>query len=660
MTKQLQATMAAMMVLSTISVRAQLSTTTTTTKPNADTTKTTVVTTDKSGSKSKARSRSAKSSATRTPAGHHSRNATPRVSSTARELQELRQQMLDQQAEIDTLKQASADKDARLAQANADSAAVANAALANQQNAITQQQELQTLLQATSSSVQTLSIDVSDLKIANTGLAQTLSDTKRDLNDKIDSPTTLHYKGVTITPVAFFALESVWRQRSINSDLATPFNSTPYPGANEAHVSEFNFSGRQSRLGALIEGNTGPFKLQGYFETDFLSSGTTSNDNQSNSYTLRQRQIWGRVETATGFAVTGGQMWSLVTENTRGTDNRTEKLPNTIDPNYHVGYSWARQPALRIQQKIGNPFLGAATTIAVSLEQGQTQFAGANAPNNFIFGGSGSGGGLYNSTATYANNVAPDVVAKIAFDGKHAHGEIGGVARFFRDEYYPIVQNAAGVVSYSTNLQKDTKAAGGAFGNVRFLSKYVDVAAQGMWGDGTGRYGASQLGDVVAHPDGTLEPIRNSHGLFGVETHPTKRLDLYAYYGAEYNQRTVYASPYTGLSVGYGPASLPTSGCTVAVAPTVGNTGTGVGGVPTVANCSAPTRLIEEGTFGYTYRLVNSPKYGRLQYQFLYSYLERTSWPGLFSGTYGSPTSTYRAGHAENNMIFGGMRYYIP
>ena len=657
MTKQLEATLTALMVLSTVSVHAQLSTTTNTTKPNPNTTKTTVVTTDKSASKKSSSSKSRSKTPVR--AGHHSRNAAPRESATERQIRELRQQMLEQQAQIDALKQSSADKDARLAQANADATAAAAVALAQQQQ---QEQQLQTLVQATSSSVQTLSSDVSDLKVANTGLAQTLSDTKRDLNEKIESPTTLHYKGVTITPVAFFAAEAVWRQRAINSGINTPFNTTPYPGSNEAHVSEFNFSGRQSRLGALIEGNAGKFKLQGYFETDFLSAGITSNDNQSNSYTLRQRQIWGRAETASGFAVTGGQMWSLVTENGRGTDNRTEKLPNTIDPQYMVGYNWARQPGIRFQQKLGHPYFGAATTIAISLENGQTQFSGANAPNNFIFGGAGTGGGLFNSTATYANNVAPDTLAKIAFDARHAHIEVGGIARFYRVEYFPASVNAAGAVVYSTNLHKDTKVGGGVFGSARAITKFVDFGIQGMAGDGTARYGSAQLGDVTVHPDGELEPIHNYHGLVTLETHPSKKLDVYAYYGDEYNQRTYYRSPLNNLLVGYGVPNANNSGCYATVAPTVGNSGNGVGGSPSAANCAAPTRNIAEGTIGYTYRLVNSPKYGRLQYQFTYSYLTRTSWVGLTSpaATFGTPAATFGSARATNNLVYAGMRYYIP
>ena len=115
----------------------------------------------------------------------------------------------------------------------------------------------------------------------------------------------IHYRGVTLTPVGFFAFEGVWRQRSINSDINTPFNTTPYPGSNEGHISELNFTGRQSRLGALFEGKAASFKLSGYVETDFLSAGATSNNNQSNSYTLRVRQVWGKAETNSGLAVTG-------------------------------------------------------------------------------------------------------------------------------------------------------------------------------------------------------------------------------------------------------------------------------------------------------------------------------------------------------------------
>ena len=93
-------------------------------------------------------------------------------------------------------------------------------------------------------------------------------------------------------------------------------------------------------------------KLSGYVEADFLSAGVTSNNNESNSYTLRQRQAWGQAALDNGFTITGGQMWSLVTETKHGMDNRTEALPMTIDPQYTVGFSWARQYGLRICQEL--------------------------------------------------------------------------------------------------------------------------------------------------------------------------------------------------------------------------------------------------------------------------------------------------------------------
>ena len=674
MTKQMKAAMAAMLMVGSLPMMAQQSQTDVV-KVAPGQTKTTVIH-RKNGATDTVISEGATTgkahrrhvSGKRKAVAHRA----PAESATAIELRELREKQTAQQGEIDALTQANAAKDAALQQAQT----AAAGAEAQAQAATAQAQQVSTSVQANTDAVQGLKSNVTDLQSTAAGLATTISATKTELTEKIESPVALHYKGVTLTPTGFFALEGVYRTRSINSDLNTPFTTTPFPGSNEGHVSEFNLSGRQSRLGLLVEGNTGTTKLTGFAETDFLSAGVTSNDNQSNSYTLRVRQIWGRAETRTGFAVTGGQTWSLITEDGKGTDARTEKLPNTIDPSYMVGYNWTRQPTIRFQQKLGNPLLGAAVTYAFSLEQGQTQFSGANAPSNFIFGGAGQSGGLYNAfNGTYANNVAPDVITKIAFDTKYSHTEVGGMARFFRDVYYPLVLNTNGLTaSYSNITQKDTKLGGGVFATTRVsASKYFDVAAQGAAGVGTGRYGAGQLGDVTAHPDGTLEPIKNYRGLFSLETHPSKRLDVYAYYGAEYNQRTVYLAN-NGQQVGYGISSANDTGCyALAPSPAVATGGTGVTGSPATTNCASSVRVLQEGTLGYTYKLINSPKYGILRYQFTYSYLQKTGWAGVQTGTIPAVTTStnghinyYNAGdtylnpRATNNMIYGSLRYYIP
>jgi len=139
----------------------------------------------------------------------------------------------------------------------------------------------------------------------------------------------------------------------LGSDINTPFNSLTLPGASQNAMSEFFGSGRQSRISALAEGRLARAKLSGYVETDFLSAAVTSNNNESDSYSLRQRQAWGQAAFDNGFSFTGGQMWSLATETLHGVDNRTEAVPLTIDPQYSVGFSWARQYGLRVAKNFG-------------------------------------------------------------------------------------------------------------------------------------------------------------------------------------------------------------------------------------------------------------------------------------------------------------------
>ena len=585
-----------------------------------------------------------------------------------KQIRELRELMTAQQAQIDAMKQQLAARDAQVqaaqqsvtaAQAQADSATAAATQAATAAN-------------AAAAKADTLQTTVTDLKATNTGLQETVIANQARIEDEIQSPTVLRYKGVTITPVAFFALEGVWRQRSVNSDINTPFNSIPFPGANEGHVSELNFSGRQSRIGGLFEGNAGSYKLSGYFEGDFLGVGTSSNNNQSDSYVFRQRQFWGKGERG-GFSVTGGQMWSLVTETGLSVNNRTEKLPNTVDPQYTVGFSWTRQPALRIAQKFGDVKTGQFTA-AVALEQAQiTNFTAAGTiPTEFFFGGIGQNGGLFNAAGniganntggtgaitTYANNVAPDVIVKGTLDYTHAHFELGGIGRFMRDYYFPITgytgTSAAPTYTYGTGYTSHTATGGGIFGSARVsVNKYLDLAVQAMGGQGVGRYGSAQLADATLRPDQTMEPIRNYHGLGSIETHPTPKLDVYAYYGGEYAQRTQYTMPQGNL-IGYGPRNLSNAQCYNLPVPS-GLAGNGTGGAISGGNtCAGVTRYIQEGLLGFTYRLASSPKYGRLQYQATWQYVQRNLWSGVGSAT--TPTGP----RALDNMIHMGMRYYIP
>jgi hypothetical protein len=582
------------------------------------------------------------------------------------QMREMREALKAQQDEIDALKSQISAKsgDVTAAQqtaADAQSQAAAAAASAAQ---------AQAAATAAATKADAASSSVTELQTTTTTLNDNVIANQRKVEDEINSPSTFHYKGVNITPGGYAAFEGVWRQHSVNSDINTPFNSIPFPSANEGHVSELNFSARQSRLSVLVTGDAGAYKLTGYWEMDFLGTGTSSNNNQSNSYVLRQRQIWGQFATPAGFAVTGGQMWSLITEDAKGDDPRTEIQPLTIDPQYLVGYSWERQPGIRVEQRLGNPNAG-AVTLAVSAEQAQiTSFtASGTIPSDFFFAGPGQNGGLYNAAGnvgagntagtggitTYANNVSPDFIVKAAIENPTVHVEIGGIARFLRDYYYPVTTTGSGgtpTYAYGTNYVSHTADAGGVFGSARvYVGKIAELAVQAMAGTGIGRYGSSQLADATLRPDETLEPIRNYHGLASIETHPLPKLDVFAYYGGEYAQRTVYTTA-AGNLIGYGPNNLSDASC-YALPPASGNL-SGTAGSISPSGCSSPTRYIQEPMFGFIYRVASSPKYGRLQYWVTYSYLQRNLWSGVGSST--TPTGP----RATDPMIHVSMRYYIP
>ncbi len=480
-----------------------------------------------------------------------------------------------------------------------------------------------------------------------------------------DSSVSIRFKGITITPGGFLAAETVFRNKAIGADINTPFNSVPFPGNANSQTTEFNATGRQSRISMLAEGKLDSTRLTGYVETDFLSAGITSNDNESNSYTLRVRQAWGQAKMENGWSFTGGQMWSLLTETKHGVDNRTEALPLTIDPQYTVGFSWARQYGFRVAKSFGDML-----TLAASVEDANTTLTAHGQSNNFVIGSYGVSSGLYNPTANYAYNKLPDFVFKAAVDPHFGHFEVFGIVSTFRDRIYPCATasstapcslDATIVAPSALGASNDGRVGGGigANGRISLLDKKLDLGLHFFGGDGTGRYGTGSLSDVTVRPDGTLALIRNYQALGKIEVHPTPKLDVYAYVGGEYEQRTAYLNS-AGKGVGYGSPLLPNFGCDTETVPgTATSTPNGVGGtngfIPgALANCTGDTRNLIEGTFGFWYRVYSGPK-GRIQWGPQYSYIVRNTWAGT-----GATAGTFTAPHGIDNMFFTSFRYYLP
>jgi len=508
--------------------------------------------------------------------------------------------------------------------------------------------------------------DVTDLKQNATNAALSLQETQKNIQSSLESPLAIHYKGITVTPGGFLAAETVWRQHALGSDINSPFNSITFPGAAQSHMSEFFGSGRQSRISMLGEGKLSNTKLTGYYESDFLSAGITSNNNQSNSYTLRQRQLWGQAKLNSGWGFTGGQMWSLVTETKKGVDNRSEALPMTIDANYNVGFSWARQYGFRVSKNLGNK-----AWLAFAVEDSQTTLGGHGASNNFVLGEQGTSGGLYNPTVNYSFNATPDFVGKLAVEPGWGHFEIFGLFTDFRDRVYPL---GVATKPSATGAFNNSAWDGGIGANARgTIAKHFDIGVHFLGGNGIGRYGAAGLTDAIARPDGVLIPVRNYQALGTLEWH-SPRLDVYTNVGGEYEDRVAYLSS-AGKGVGYGSPLFNNSCCgtetppaatttTVATPPTSSNPTGGTATIPVpgsvgtplsggfnpggLSNCNGDTRNIIEGSIGFWYRFYNGPK-GRLQWGPQYSYVVRNTWRGVG----GTPDAT-------ENMFLTSFRYYLP
>lgn len=559
----------------------------------------------------------------------------------AAQLEELRQALQSQQEQIELLKEELTKRDRQINEAR-DAAAAADAHAAEATAKV-------------DSSAAVLSSTVSDLKASNDALKTTVDAAAAQAKSE-DGPASLKFKGITITPGGFLAAESVYRSRATSSDINTPFTGIPFGGNSLSRVSEFNASGRQSRLSFLFEGKADKVKMTGYYELDWLGACATSNNRQSNSYCMRQRQIWGQAALPSGWTFTGGQMWSLVTETKKGMENRTEAPPMTIDPQYSIGFSWARQYGFRVAKYFNDNKFG----LGFSVEGPQTTLGGRGFPTNFFINAPGNGGGLFNPTdgPGYTVNMTPDFIVKATADPGWGHYELFGVISTFRQRLYPCATASVATpcsIDGSTapsavGAFNDSKTGGGIGFNARvpLFNKKLDAGIHFLGGSGIGRYGTASLADVTARPDGTLALIRGGQTLGTLEFHATPMLDVYLNYGLEYAFRTAYLNG-SGAPVGYGSPFFNNSGCDTERPPS-GTSAPGGGGT-----CQADVRNIQETTLGFWHRFYKGPK-GVLQWGLQYSYLYKATW----SGNNSTPTAVGVAPKAIDNLFLTSFRYVIP
>ena len=455
--------------------------------------------------------------------------------------------------------------------------------------------------------------------------------------DKLKPKTdAFYYKGLKITPGGFIEAAGIYRDHNLASDVASPFNSVPYSQARAGHSEELRGSARQSRITGLVEGQVNDdLKLTMYGEFDFLGAAQSANLNESDSFNLRTRVVYGQMDWANeGWHLLAGDEWSLATMNSKGITPRNEVLPPTIDAQYNVGFVWARQPQVRLTKDLFDK----SVWLAVSAENPQTTFGGSapgaagiittiNNGSNYYGGDTGAlaistAGGVVTAVsgvapATQSLNHVPDVVGKAAVEedvfGHHIHGEVFGLFRSFYEQ----------LGTLKTNELDTGSVGGGVAGQV--LPGLFDVQVSGITGRGVGRYGTSGLPDVAFTPSGKITAIQETAGMVTATVHATKELDLSFIGGEEHLDR-----PDGGLA-SYGNFSEVNTGCGIEAS---------------TLTCAGNTRMLSELTFSAWDKLLTGP-WGQIRLGLQYSYVAREG----FSGIGGAPE-----GH--DNMIMTSFRYY--
>jgi hypothetical protein len=420
----------------------------------------------------------------------------------------------------------------------------------------------------------------------------------------------VHAGPVTLTFGGYTELATIYRNHNETADVGSNFNtSIPYPNSPNEHLSEFRESARQSRITMLAQSpHDGPYVAEGYFEMDFLGAAPTANSVESNSYNLRMRNIYGTfADKNIGFYMLAGQSWSLVTLDSKGMEARQEQVPLTIDAQYVPGFNWTRNPQVRFVKEVGD-----AVSFGISLESPQgVVFNGPNKPlATTVF--NNPGGSLFAPTNNYTTDVAPDVVAKVAFDPGYGHYELYGLGRWFRDR-----------VAEQSLTTSGFGVGGGLI--LPIVPKVLDFQASVLAGNGIGRYGSSQLPDVTLDANGVLHTVQEYDALVGINYRPTPWWTLYSYVGTEHADAKDFSATVGGKVIGYGYGS-----------PLYDNTGCLKEGATA---CAANTNSVGQATLGAWWKYYQGAL-GNLQFGIQGSYTKRK----IFSGLGGNPDTSLTVG----------------
>jgi len=158
----------------------------------------------------------------------------PKAPSVQDQIQQLRDALDAQGNKINSLESDLSAKDSQLKHA-AQEAAEAKAQAAKAEAEVSAQQQG---IVTNATAVTTLQATVTTLKGNQASLATTVSNETAKIKKAIENPSTLHYKGITLTPYGFFNGDSMWRSHATGGEEATPWSAIPYESADSYSMTE--------------------------------------------------------------------------------------------------------------------------------------------------------------------------------------------------------------------------------------------------------------------------------------------------------------------------------------------------------------------------------------------------------------------------------------
>jgi hypothetical protein len=481
-----------------------------------------------------------------------------------------------------------------------------------------------------------------------------------------EKPSPLYFKigAAEFYPLGFMDVTSIFRTTQLGG-IGTNFGSTAYSNTVAGRLTEERLSVQNSRIGIRTHAKFGSADVTGYLEADFLGYQPANANDTSNSNTLRMRLYW--VDYKQGmWEVLGGQSWSFLTPNRNGLSALPGDLfySQDVDTNYQLGLTWGRVGGIRFIAHPNNNF-----SLGLAIENPeQTLPSSVIVPAAFGTGyvSQFDSNSSNTSSATGVNNpntpnLAPDIIAKMAFDAKpgghSVHFDVAGLFRTFK------AVNLFATPSSITagNTVTDTIHGGGVAGTMNVeLFKNFRLITTGYYSSGGGRYIASTAGpDVIIRPDGNLSGIHAGSGIGGFEYSPRPNTLIYAYYSGAYFARNFDATVTSVAATG----TSPTGNCIVTT-----NTGYGFGFGSSVlatgasgtcpaipgASPNSADRYIFEPTFGIHQYLWRNANYGDIRLMTQASYNSRTPW-----NIWTNPT-TMGPATAHNFMVYINLRYDLP